>query len=290
MNIRWTMCALLIGLLGTAGPGCDILKEATQQGEEGNDEAEKAEREEQEGEEEDGEEKEDEDKDKPEETADADDEKDAGSEDGSETEVAVVEKEDYVQASVELACVDMKLGENDKIDLGGVEKEILGTYGFDDKSFSAAGDKFDGEDEVDTTIEEKLEDCTEEQAKRYAGIIEGESERSEQEEKPEPEPTPKSVGNFRAQISNSAGFDNATLQIAVKENFNVRGTFRGSREGKGFRIPFSGRASKSNEVNANGSDSGNRVSVTGDVGPSGVSAELSGTIWDKDFRTTMEAK
>lgn len=269
MKIRWMLCALLVALIGFAGPGCDILKQASGGG--GDEEQADTEEGDEEGDDEEDEDEEDDDEDE--------EEEDAG--DGK------LSLDDYVETSVKLACVESELGEEDKIDLEEVEEEILGEYGFDSDSYEDAEERFDGVDEVDSKIEKGMEDCTTEKAKKYAGLIEGDSE--EEEEKAEAPQTPKSTGSFKGRIANQAGFNTAILQVTVSKDWSLNGSIRGKRDGESFRVSFNGRVNKSNRISASGSKGGDRVNVSGTVTKHGVEATVRGSIGGSNFSTSIRA-
>jgi len=286
MNVRWISILALSGLVSVAGTGCEILStdsdQAGEETEQNEQEAEQQSEEETEGKEE-GEEELRRDE-------EPDDEEEERAAEGEENE-AEFDQEDYVKASAELACVDMKLSESETIDLDEVEKEILGKYGFDEETFDAAGDEFDGTGEVDSAVEERLEECDEAQAKTYAGIAdEGGDDSEEQKQEERPDPKPKSTGSFNAEFSKKAGFEKGIVQLSISDDFELRGSFRGSRSGSGFRVPFDGNVTKTNQLKAHGRDSGNEVTVTGEVGSDAVSLELSGKVVDERFQVTATAR
>jgi len=279
MKTRWTLCTLLVALIGLAGPGCDILNQGADQEEEEQDT----------GDEESDEERSEDEQEEDEEASDKEEGPDAGEEDAGDGKLSL---EDYVETSVKLACVESELGEEDKIDLDEVEKEILGEYGFDQDSYDDAEERFNGVDEVDTKIEKGMEDCTPEKAKKYAGLIEDDSEEQEeteqQEEQKEP-PTPNSTGSFKGRIANQSGFDTAIIQVTVSKDWSINGSLRGKRDGDSFRVSFDGTVNKSNRINASGSKGGDSVNVSGTVEEHGVDAKVRGSIAGDSFSASIRA-
>jgi hypothetical protein len=229
-----------------------------------------------------------------EEPKEAEQEQEQSDEEQAETEAEYAE-EDYVQASYELSCVESELSE-DEVEFEKVEKDILGKYGFDQKTYESADEEYGESDEVSGKIDSKLEDCTTEQARQFAGM--GEQEESEKEDSGEKQgsekaegssgsPKPANVGTMSKTIEGSAGFERAELKVTVREDFSANGTFSGRREGKGFRISLDGKVSDDNDLSLSGSSGKNDVSVDGKLKESGTKAKVSGSLWERQFTTTM---
>ncbi len=219
---------------------------------------------------------------------------DGKKEDKAEAEYS---QDDYVQASYELACVESELSE-DEVALEQVEQDILGKYGFDQETYQAADEEFGDSDEVSEKIDSKLEDCTTEQARKFAGTDEqedgdeeeasgGEQGGSEKSKGSSPSPKPANVGTMSKTIEGSAGFERAELKVTVRDDFSANGTFTGRREGKGFRVSLDGKVTKDNNLTLSGSSGKNDVSVEGKLKESGTKAKVSGSIWERQFTTTM---
>lgn len=258
MNTWFRRCFVLLAALGLLLPACDRLTGTS------DDEEAEAEEAEEEGEEEESEEE---------------------KEQKVEIELDAVDftKDDYVSASYELACIDAELDaeENDELDMDEVKTDILGKYAFDEETYGKADKAWGEKDDIKDKIDENLEECDEEKAKKFAGLV-------KEEEKPKAAPKPKSTGSFEAQTSGQ-GFDNAVLKLNVSEDFKAYGSFRGKRE-KGFRIPFKGSVSKSNKISASGSKGGNSVKISGRVLDSGARVEVTGSVWDRNFSLSMSPK
>jgi hypothetical protein len=205
-------------------------------------------------------------------------------------------QDDYIQASYEMTCVESELSE-DEVELDQVEQDILGKYGFDQETYEAADEEFGDSDEVSEKVDSKLEDCTTEQARQFAGTDkkegseddadDGEQGGSDNSKGSSPSPKPANVGTMSTTIEGAADFERAELKVTVRDDFSANGTFSGRREGKGFRISLDGKVSKDNNLSLTGSSGKNEVSVDGKLEGSGTKAKVSGSIWERQFTTTM---
>jgi len=201
-------------------------------------------------------------------------------------------RENYVQASAALSCIDSKLGDDAIEDRQKVEENMLGKYGFDRESYAAAEEEFSDDEEVTARIDSELEDCDEKQARKLAGLADESSDNEEKtdeggDDRAQAEPKPAYVGSLSGSKSDFSNFDRAKLTVTVSDDFSANGDFKGSRE-KGFRISLDGEVSKDNKLKLSGSEGKNEVNVEGRLKASGTRVEVSGTLWEKDFSTTMK--
>lgn len=208
-------------------------------------------------------------------------------------EKSEVSKEDYVQASVQLACVDEYLGGNDEVDSKKVESDILGSFGMDQKAFVKAQNKYSGDEKLSKKVEKQLEECTKKDAKKYAGMMKADagddgdgSEGSDEGEKKEPA-KPPATGKFDGTISGQSGFDQAKLTIRVENDFDTRFSFKGKREGKGFNISGTGKIDKNGDVDLSASSGKNEIELVGQVTSSKKEVNVKGKIWDKSFSANI---
>lgn len=262
MSRIWKVCGIALLALGLFVPACK------KKGGDSGDEAKKEKKEKSEAEEPKEEEK------KAEKEAE---EEDAGSE---------MSQTDYVDAAVELACVDMKL-KGDDVDSKKIKEEILGKYGFDKETYAKAEKEFAEAEEVKKEIDSSLEECTEEKAKKFAGMADGEE--GEKEEK-KAAPKPARTGTMKAKVGGTGGFKNAELRLTVTEDFSSHGAFKGKREGKGFRVSLEGEVTKDNKLSLSGSEGKNNVDVKGTLSGDGANVTVSGSVWDRKFSVAMEPK
>ncbi len=217
----------------------------------------------------------------------------------AEEEETEYSREDYLQVSYELSCIDAELAE-DELDLEGVEQDVLGKYGFDAETYEQAENEFGDDQEVTDEIDSKLEECTSEKAREFAGLSEQEDGEGEGGDDGQAEsaneggsqggsqPKPATVGTISSTIEESAGFSRAELKLTVRDDFSANGTFKGRREGKGFQVSLDGEVSEDNSLSLSGTSGKNEVSVSGPLKDSGATAEISGTIWERKFSTTMQ--
>lgn len=200
-------------------------------------------------------------------------------------------KDDYVQASVELSCVDEHLSKGDDVDLAKVESDILGNYGMDQKAYKKAQKKFSGDDALAKKVEKKLEDCNEKKAREYAGLEEGKEGAKKEGKAKEKEPAkPPVTGKFEGTISNQAGFDEAKLTVRVENDFDTRFSFKGKREGKGFNISGSGKIDKNGELDVTASSGKNNIQLVGKVASGSKEVNVKGKIWEKSFSVNVDVK
>lgn len=206
-------------------------------------------------------------------------------------EEAEYSREDYVQASAALSCIDSELEEDAIEDREELEQNVLGKYGFDQESYAAADEEFADDEEVTSSIESELEECDEEQARKLAGLADEEEKEGNEDEgqnkQAEAKPKPAYVGSMSAEKKDFSDFQRAKLSVTVSDDFSANGNFTGARE-KGFRISLDGEVSKDNELKLSGSKGKNEVNVEGKLKESGTRVEVSGTLWDKNFTTTMK--
>ncbi|MFB6351294.1 MAG: hypothetical protein ABEN55_08025, partial [Bradymonadaceae bacterium] len=79
--------------------------------------------------------------------------------------------------------------------------------------------------------------------------------------------------------------------VTINKDFSANGDFTGARE-KGFRVPLKGKVTEDNRLKLSGTaaDGKNQVNVEGSLKNDGTMAEVSGSMWDKKFSTTIKLK
>lgn len=152
----------------------------------------------------------------------------------------------------------------------------VGAFGTDE--FSAGFEKLAAaSQEVAAEAEEEEEEIAEE-------------DEAEEVATPTPAPTPEPpmTGTITASISGS-DFEDTTLEIRVRSNFDVNGRLRGDHEGRGFQVPFSGTVSEDGVIRARGDRGGNNIEVEGRLRDNAASGTISGTVHQRDYRLRYTA-
>ena len=186
---------------------------------------------------------------------------------------APIEKETYVDTTFELSCIEEELGED--IDMEETEKKFYDRKDISAEAYDMAEEFFSDKEDINDTIKSRMEDdCTKANARSYAGLE---------------EPGPAYTGSLSGSVSGQAGFGKAQLRITVSDDFSASGKMSGKREGNGFRIPLEGKVSKNNNLSLSGSSGQNNVEVSGKLTSGGTRANVSGSLFGRDFNVTINA-
>lgn len=206
----------------------------------------------------------------------------------------------FVLAAYETRCVDQQLEDEDEI--AEIREEIYARYGFTDDSYDEASDHFEGDESVELQVDTRMEQCDEERARGFAEEGAGdldddqpeeeaddEEEADEQEAAAQPDPEPMVTGTFETSITD-AGFEETNLELQIRPNFDVRGEFRGERNGEDFLIPISGEVSEDDQLQASGERGGHSIDIDGSLHPQGAEGEISGDIAGDSYRVRYEVR
>ena len=223
-------------------------------------------------------------------------------EDDEEEEEAAREynEDNFILAAFEVTCVNAQI--EDPARAGEIKDEVYARYGFEgQEDFRSAEAQFGELETVKLAIETRMERCTPEVA---AGLAEAGFEPSEEEETAEeaseeaaeaparraapPRPTPARTGSMSGDIS-GADFSGATISMQVRNDFNLRGQFRGEREGRAFTIPFTGTVGEDGRITATGERGGHTVNIAGRLTANGAQGELTGQVHQRDYRVRYNA-
>lgn len=215
-------------------------------------------------------------------------------------EVLEVNEDNYIKAAFEVTCVNAHI--DDPARARELKDEIYPRYGFDEASFSAAQKTLAEKDTVKTAIDARMERCNKEFAEKLgeaqaepaaeekAQEVDAGAEGGKEAEKKPAKPVPAKVGMVKDTAIGGGGFSNTSLNLNVRKDFTVSGEIRGEREGANFLIPFKGKVSEKGDITATGERGGNSVNVTGRLTSNGAAGSLSGTVHQKNFKTTFNAK
>ena len=222
-------------------------------------------------------------------------------EEEEEDEVAI-DEDMFILAAFELACVEQEIEDEEQAEE--IQGEIYARYGLDEDSFEAAEEEYGDEENVELALETRMEACDEEMAESFADEGAGELEEEEDEEadeeadegdepaaaaQPAPRPEPAQTGTLTANIR-GGDFEDTTLTLRVRRDFNLSGDLRGSAEGRNFMIPISGEVSEDGSIDASGDRGGNTVNVTGQLSSSSAEGALSGEVHQNSYRVRYQAR
>lgn len=223
-------------------------------------------------------------------------------EEEAEEEAAREHSEDtFILAAFEVTCVNAQI--EDPARAGEIKEEIYARYGFEgQEDFQSAEGQFGELETVKLAIETRMERCTPEVAAGLAEAgfdpsAEAEEETAEAEEETAeaapraaapPRPTPARTGSLSGELS-GGDFSGATISLQVRNDFNVRGQFRGEREGRAFMIPFNGTVSENGQITATGERGGHSVNLTGRLTANGATGEVTGQVHQRDYRLRYRA-
>lgn len=224
-----------------------------------------------------------------EEPLEEDEEDDEEGEDDDEEEEAEYDEDLFILAAFEMECVDQEI--DDEEQAGEIEEEILARYGFTDESYEEAADEFRGQESTEIAIETRMERCDEDFAEALAeeGSEDIEEEEDEDEEAAQPRPEPPMTGELSADITGN-DFEDTTLTMTVRRNFDLRGELRGTKEGRDILVPFRGKVSENGNIQASGDRRGNSVELDGRLNSNRAEGNLSGEIHERSFRTRYRAE
>lgn len=241
----------------------------------------------------------------PAEVEDDDEAEEEEEEEDEEEEVAEEEDFDedmYVRAAFEMECVDQEIDDEDEA--GEIQEEILARYGLAEESFEDAEEHFEDEESAELAIETRMENCDEDMARSFAeegsGELEdeddGDDEEAEDEDDgddeaaaaPAPKPEPAMTGEVTADIS-GADFEDTTLRLEVRHDFDLRGELRGTKEGRDVLVPIRGEVSENGSITASGDRRGNSVELDGQLMSDRAEGNLTGNIHDRDFNLRYKA-
>lgn len=199
----------------------------------------------------------------------------------------------FIPAAFEVRCVEAHVEEEEQA--ATIKTEIFARYGFEgQEDFDAAQAQLGELETVQTAVNQRMENCTEELALGFqeAGYDPDAAEEEAVEEAQEeqqarpaapPRPEPARTGQMQGSITGS-DFSDARLEIQVRQDFQIRGTFRGEREGRAFMVNFSGTVGQDGSINISGERGGNTVNMTGRLTAAGATGELSGRVHQRDYR------
>lgn len=211
----------------------------------------------------------------------------------------------FVLAAYEKACVETEIDDEERA--AAIHEEIFARYGFDEERFGEASEHFGDDEMVELAIETRMERCDRERARRFAEQGAGEMEDAEEADREAARsvnearadsgdeiitdgPQPPTVGELIAELE-GGGFEDTSLVLRVRRNFDIGGQFRGEFNGTDFMIPISGEVGERNDqIDATGERGGFRVGITGNVTEGGASGQISGTIDGQDFQMRYNAQ
>lgn len=214
-------------------------------------------------------------------------------------EAIEINEDNYIKAAFEVTCVNAHI--DDPARARELKEEIYPRYGFDEASFTTAQTTLAEKDTVKTAIEARMERCNKEFAEKLGEAPSDEvaaeadagtavaGEEKEAAKKPAA-PVPAKVGTIKDAAIGGGGFSNTTLNMNVRKDFTISGDVRGEREGANFLIPFKGKVSEKGDISATGERAGNTVNISGRLNANGASGSLTGTVHQKNFKTTYNAK
>ncbi len=232
---------------------------------------------------------------------------DEAQEEVAEKEAEVEEKieineDNYIKAAFEVTCVNAHI--DDPARARELKDEIYPRYGFDEATFTTAQQTLAEKDTVKTAIDARMVRCNKEFAEKLG---EAQSEPTAEEVKAQEAdaaaadkdgakkpvkatPVPAHVGTIKDMALGGGGFTNSTMTLNIRKDFTISGDIRGEREGAAFLVPFKGKVSDKGDISASGDRGGNTVSVSGRLTTTGAAGSLSGTVHQKGFKTTYNAK
>ncbi len=215
---------------------------------------------------------------------------------------AEVNEDNYIKAAFEVTCVNAHI--DDPARARELKEEIYPRYGFDEASFQAAQEKLADNDMVKAAITARMERCNQEFAEKLGEAQPaeeaGEEAAAEEaapaegaaaaEKKAPAKPVPAKVGALNDAGISGGGLTETSLRLNVRNDFGVSGELRGKREGAAFIVPVRGTVTEKGDISATGERGGNTVNVTGRLTKNGATGSLSGSIHQKNFNTTFNAK
>lgn len=223
-------------------------------------------------------------------------------EEEEEVEELDIDEDMFILAAFESACVSQEVEDDEEA--AEIKEEIYARYGLTDETFEQAEEEFGDEENVELAVETRMERCDEEMARGFAeegaGELEeedeeaeeaeeeAEEETAEQAQRAEPPPRPPQTGTLTGDIS-GADFEDTTLTLRVRSDFNVSGELRGSREGRNFMVPLSGEVSEAGSLSVSGDRGGNTVEVQGSLSEDGAEGVISGDVHQRGYRVRYSA-
>ena len=99
---------------------------------------------------------------------------------------------------------------------------------------------------------------------------------------------PARTGRMTASITGN-DFENTSLELQVRPDFQVTGRIRGQREGRGFQVPFTGEVSQDGVIRANGQQGQDSIRVEGRLSSSGARGTVSGDVHQRSYDARYSA-
>ncbi|MGM0555120.1 MAG: hypothetical protein ACQEVA_01965 [Myxococcota bacterium] len=218
-------------------------------------------------------------------------EQEAEEEEPAEEEEAEVDRDNYIEAAYQVACVEKTIEDVEK--RKDIKTEIYARFGFDEESYTAASEALADDEAVKAAVETRMEKCTKEIAEGFAKAGEEGEEAAEGEEKKEAKkkpaaPKPAATGTFNGELS--GGIEKGTIKLRIKDDFSVSGTARLTAEGKTQPVAVRGKVSDDKTTVSASGDSGNTdIKVSGAIKGGNVMGSVSGTVYGKNFKSKFTA-
>ncbi len=215
-----------------------------------------------------------------------------------------VDEDMFILADFEKRCVEQEIEDEDEA--AEIIDEIYARYGFTEESFAEAAEEFDGDESVELQVETRMEECDEELARGFADegaeeLDEGDEdaddeadEEGEEEAAAEPAPEPVAQPPVTGSLTDgdvaSGDFEDTSIELRIRSNFDVTGELRGEREGNEFVIPLRGSVDEdTNQISVSGERGGHTVDVDGRLSERGAEGRIEGVINERDFRLRYNA-
>ncbi len=206
-----------------------------------------------------------------------------------EPEKVEVDEAMYIKAGYEVTCVRAKVEDTET--QKGILTEVYARYGFTEESFAAAEKQLAETPSVQEAIKTKMEACTPEAAAGFkeAGAEDKPAEEEKKEEKTEKKKPAFKGGKFAGTVT-GGGVTEGKIDVTIKDDMTGYAKFSGKREGKKFNIPMKGSVGKDGKFTFTGGRGANKGTATGVVKSGTANGRIKGSIHQKAFSVTFNAK